>query len=185
MKKLIIACSFLFTLTSAFANTCIDDPEDTISRKISDDLAKIDNGRTYMNARSTYYNILDNEESIKSISLSRTNSFKSNVSIQVKFNDGSDAKIHFNSIELGGRTIQNVNYAVNVFTKSKAKEMKLSVDQLNKIMASKTVSPLTAKVDYLDAESEIGAKEDFEHCTLELEVRVKGAKVDQFTDGLF
>jgi len=185
MKNLIIACSFLFTLTGAFANTCSDDPEDTISRKISEQVGSQEELKTYPSARNTYYSILENQDSIKAISLSRGRNWKSNVSIKVKFNDGSDARINFNLHELGSRTMQNVYYAINVFTKSNKVNMKLDIDQLNKIMGSKTVKPLTAKVDYQDAETEIGRKEEFESCTLELEVRAQGAKVDQFTGGLF
>jgi hypothetical protein len=185
MKKLIIACSFLFTLTGAFANTCTDDPEETISRKISEQVSDQAELKTYPSARGTYAYINDNQDSIKNISLARGRNWKSNVSIKVKFNDGSDARINFNLHELGSRTMQNVYYAINVFTKSKAVNMKLNLEQLNKIMGSKTVKPLTAKVDYQDADTEIGSKENFEHCSLELEVRAQGAKVDQFTGGLF
>lgn len=185
MKKLIIACSLLFTLTGAFANTCIDDPEDTISRKISEQIGSQEELKSYPSARGTFAYILDNQDSIKAINLNRGRNWKSNVAIKVKFNDGSDALINFNLHELGSRTMQNVYYAINVFTKSKAVNMKLSLEQLNKIMGSRTVKPLTAKVDYQDAETEIGPKEDFESCTLELEVRARGAKVDQFTGGLF
>lgn len=185
MKKLIIACSFLFTLTGAFANTCTDDPEDTISRKISEQLGSQSELKKYPSARSTYSSILANQDSIKSISLSRGRNWTSNVSINIKFDDGSDARINFNRHELGPRTMQNVYYAINVFTKSNRVNMKLGLNQLNKIMGSRTVKPLTAKVDYQDADTEIGSKEEFESCTLELEVRAQGAKVDQFSGGLF
>lgn len=185
MKNLIIACSLLFTLTSAFANTCIDDPEDTISRKISEQVGNQDELKSYPSARGTYAYINDNQDSIKGISLNRGRNWKSNVSIKVKFEDGSDALINFNLHELGSRTMQNVYYAINVFTKSKSLNMNLSLEQLNKIMGSRTVKPLTAKVDYQDADTEIGSKEDFENCTLELEVRAPGARIDQFTGGLF
>lgn len=185
MKNLIITCSFLFTLTGAFANTCTDDPEDTISRKISEQIGNQTELKKYPSARNTYSSILENQDSIKSISLSRGRNWKSNVSIKVKFIDGSDARINFNLHELGSRTMQNVYYAINVFTKSKSTDMRIDLDELNKIMGSRTVKPLTAKVDYQDAETEIGSKEDYESCTLELEVRAAGAKVDQFTGGLF
>ena len=111
--------------------------------------------------------------------------YRADAVIVISFNDGSDARIHFNKIELGSRLIGNVYQVLKNVTRSNRNSMTINQKQLNAIMNSKTVSALTAKADYSDAETEIGSVEEFKSCTLDLEVRARGAKVDQFSGGLF
>jgi ACT domain-containing protein len=182
MKTLILIASLMFTL-SGFANTCVDDPQDTVAKKISEQLPKQDELKSYQSVRSNYSLLLDHKEAIKSIVVNRSQ-YRADAVIVVKFNDGSDARIHFNKIELGSRLIGNVYQVLKNVTRSNRNSMTINQKQLNAIMNSRTVLALTAKADYSDAETEIGSSE-FQSCTLDLEVRARGAKVDQFSGGLF
>lgn len=105
--------------------------------------------------------------------------------IHLKFKDESDANILFNYHELGQRNMINVFQTINTIARARQLKADLSFDKLKKIMKSNTVTHLTAKTDYLDQESEIGSKVEMGPCTLELDVRVKGAKMDGFTAGAF
>lgn len=185
MKTLILAATLLFTLTSAFANTCKSDPEDTIARNINEAIPETLENVSYPSARNTFSYIEDHESEIKHITLFRGKNFRSDIRIQLKFKDGSDANILFNVHELGNSNMRNVFLTINSIARSRHLKTDLAYNKLTKIMKSKTISNLTAKIDYLDQETELGSKVDLETCTLELDVRVKGAKMDSFTAGAF
>lgn len=185
MKTLILAATLLFTLSSAFANTCVDDPEDTVSRQISEAIPETLENVRYPTARNTFSYIEDHESEIKRITLFRGKNFRSDIRIHLKFKDGSDANILFNVHELGNQNMRNIFLTVNTIAKSRRLKADLTFNKLSKIMKSRTVSNLTAKTDYLDQDTELGSKVALETCTLELDVRVKGAKMDSFTAGAF
>lgn len=185
MKTLILAATLLFSLTSAFANTCVSDPEDTISRKIREAIPETLENVSYPSARNTFSYIEDHESEIKNITLIRGKNFREDMRIHLNFKDGSDANILFNVHELGNQNMKNVFSTVNTIARSRHLKADLSYDKLSKIMKSRTVSNLTAKTDYLDQELEIGSKVEMGTCTLELDIRVKGAKMDSFTAGAF
>jgi hypothetical protein len=185
MKKLILAATILLSLTSALANTCKSDPEDTIARKINETIPETLEDVSYPSARNTFSYIEDHEDKIKNITLFRGNNFRADIRIHLNFKDGSDANILFNVYELGNSNMKNVFLTINSIARSKQLKADLSYDKLSKIMKSKTLTHLTAKTDYLDQETELGSKVALERCTLELDVRVKGAKMDSFTAGAF
>ncbi len=185
MKTLILAATLIFSLTSAFANTCVEDPEDSISRKISEASPETLENVSYPTARNTFSYIEDHESEIKNITLLRGKNFRFDIRINLMFKDGSDANIVFNAHELGNQNMKNVYFTINTIARSKQLKTNLSYDKLSKIMKSRTLTNLTAKTDYLDQETEIGSKVALESCTLELDVRAKGAKMDGLTAGAF
>lgn len=184
MKKLIFACTLLFSL-SALANTCIDDPEDTISRKISTEIPEVVVGAKYPNVNRSFEYIRDHYDSIDKIVLVRGKNASQKMAISIKFNDGSDAVVVFNRHELGQGTMNNVFNSITRITKSKRTVINLDKRALSDIIKSRAVTNLSAKSDYLDQESEIGAKGDLNKCTIELELRASDARVDEFSNGLF
>lgn len=174
----------MFSL-SALANTCIDDPEDTVARKISNEIPEVTAGASYPNSQRTFEYVRDQYDSIDKIVLIRGKNAQQKMAISIKFNDGSDAVVVFNRHELGAGNMQNVFNTITKITKSRRTVINLSKRDLSDIMKSRTVSNFTAKTDYNDQETEIGAKEDLNRCTIELELRARGAVVDDFSGGLF